>query len=190
MGDAVPQVHQGGQELIHEHHFVPRTGTDRPPPRTSGQHRLPPLVPQRADLGDQSSKHLRRQARDPPIADNHRTSHRTHPDLINDQVWVRRARGRQPCAFIRPVGSHGDFTVVFSSWWSAGWSGCRSRWAGSHGAPVVTQGGRGMRDPSADTATLAYRTLASPGKCLPDGMRRTSHGSDIRNAHRRGWVIA
>jgi hypothetical protein len=38
MGDAVPQVHQGGQEPIHEHQLVLRAGTHRPPPRTRGQH--------------------------------------------------------------------------------------------------------------------------------------------------------
>jgi hypothetical protein len=43
-------------------------------------------MPQRADLGDEFSDHIGRQARDPPVADDQCTSRVSHhTTMINDQ---------------------------------------------------------------------------------------------------------
>ncbi|MET7906479.1 hypothetical protein ABZS86_35530 [Streptomyces sp. NPDC005355] len=62
--------------------YVPAHG---PLPRPRGKPGLMALVPQRADLGDEFSDHTGRQAGDPPVADDHCTSHIPHhTTVIND----------------------------------------------------------------------------------------------------------
>jgi hypothetical protein len=81
---------QGGQQSVDEHQLVLRTGTHGPLPLPGDKSRLVALMPQRADFGDKFSDHIGRQARDPPVADDHCTSRIPHhPTMINDQAARR-----------------------------------------------------------------------------------------------------
>ncbi len=77
---------QGGQQSVDEHQLVLRTSTYGPLPLPGYEPGLVALVPQRADLGNEFSDHVGRQARDSPVADGHCTSHVPHHmTMINDQ---------------------------------------------------------------------------------------------------------
>ena len=65
MGGAMTKVEEGGQEPIDEDQLVFRPGTRGPTTGTRGETSLVPLVPQRADLGDEFGDHSRLQPRDP-----------------------------------------------------------------------------------------------------------------------------
>jgi hypothetical protein len=58
VGDAVAQVHQGGQQPVDEHQPVLCTGADRPPARPIGQSRVLARLPARPQLGDQLRQDL------------------------------------------------------------------------------------------------------------------------------------
>ncbi|WP_238696689.1 hypothetical protein, partial [Streptomyces sp. E5N298] len=78
------KMDERGQEPVDEYQPVLRAGAHRPLTRSSGKPRLVTLLPQRADLLDEFSDHSGSQARDPPIADDHRTRRVPHhPTMIN-----------------------------------------------------------------------------------------------------------
>ncbi|MET7898791.1 hypothetical protein [Streptomyces mirabilis] len=80
------QMNQGGQQPVGEHQPVLRTATPVPASAAGSEPGLVALVPQRADLSDEFSLHIGRQARDPPVADNHCTSRvPDHMTMINNQ---------------------------------------------------------------------------------------------------------
>ncbi|MYW31111.1 hypothetical protein [Streptomyces sp. SID2119] len=64
------KVHERGKEPVDEDHAVLRTGADRTLPRPGRKPGPVPLVPQQPYLSDEFRYHRRRQARDPPVADN------------------------------------------------------------------------------------------------------------------------
>ena len=70
MGDAVAQVHQGGQQPVEKHQPVPGTGSDRPLPRPIGQPCLLTRLPAQSHLGDQLGQDLPGQSGHPAIGDN------------------------------------------------------------------------------------------------------------------------
>ncbi|WP_327720283.1 hypothetical protein OG381_36760 [Streptomyces sp. NBC_00490] len=80
------EMDQGGQQPVDEHQLVLRTSAYGPLPWPGYEPGLVALVPQRADLRDEFTDHVGRQARDPPVADEHCAScipH--HMTMINDQ---------------------------------------------------------------------------------------------------------
>ncbi|WP_260470748.1 hypothetical protein [Streptomyces sp. RP5T] len=80
------EMDQGGQQPVDEHQLVLRTSTYGPLPLPGDEPGLLALVPQRANLSDEFSDHIGRQARDPPFADDHCTSRVPHHmTMINDQ---------------------------------------------------------------------------------------------------------
>ncbi|GGR65912.1 hypothetical protein GCM10010282_68640 [Streptomyces roseolus] len=64
MGDPVTEMDEHGQEPVDEHQPVLRVGSHTPLPRPGGQLCLLTLMPQRAQLRDEFSDHIGRQARD------------------------------------------------------------------------------------------------------------------------------
>lgn len=84
MSGPVAEMDEGGQEPVDEHEPVLRTGAHSTLPRPRGQLGLVTLMPRRAQLGDEFSDHIGRQARNPAIAEDHCTSHGPHhPTMIN-----------------------------------------------------------------------------------------------------------
>lgn len=86
MRGGMPEVHERGQKPVDEHQPVLRSGAHSALPRTGRKLGLVPFVPQRAELCDQFSDHVGRQARDPPVADDRCTRcvpH--HMAMIDDQ---------------------------------------------------------------------------------------------------------
>lgn len=86
VGGGMPEVHERGQEPIDEHQPVLRTRAHSALPRPGRKLGLVPFVPQRAQLCDEFSDHVGRQARDPPVADDRctrRVPH--HTTMIDDQ---------------------------------------------------------------------------------------------------------
>ncbi|GGS56108.1 hypothetical protein GCM10010253_33170 [Streptomyces badius] len=73
MGDPVTKMDERGQQPIDKHQPVLCAGAHGPLPWPGGEPGLVTLLPQRADLFDEFSNHSHSQARDPPIADDHRT---------------------------------------------------------------------------------------------------------------------
>lgn len=75
MSNPVAKMHQRGKQPVDEDQAVLRTGDHRTLPRPGRKPGLVPLMPQRADLGDEFSDHGCRQARDPPVADDRCARH-------------------------------------------------------------------------------------------------------------------
>ncbi len=70
MGDPVTQVHQGGQQPVHEHQPVPGASSDRPLARPIGQPCVLARLPARSQLGDQLRQNLRGQSGHSAIGDS------------------------------------------------------------------------------------------------------------------------
>ncbi|GAA2494421.1 hypothetical protein GCM10023100_10580 [Actinocorallia cavernae] len=70
MGDAVPEMHEGGKHPVSEDQFVLRPGTHDPLPRPVKEYGLMPLVPQRTDLCHEFSDHLGCRPNDPSTPEN------------------------------------------------------------------------------------------------------------------------
>lgn len=86
MGSPVTEMDEGGQEPVDEHQPVLCASTHGPPSLPGGKPGLVALMPQPAYFGDEFSDHIGRQARDPPVADDHCTSRVLHhTPMINDQ---------------------------------------------------------------------------------------------------------
>jgi hypothetical protein len=82
-----PEVHKHGQKPVYEHQPVLRTRAHGPLPRPGRKLDLVPFVPQRAQLCDEFSDHVDRQARDSTVTDDRctrRVPH--HTTMIDDQT--------------------------------------------------------------------------------------------------------
>lgn len=102
MGGAMTKADEGGQDPIDEDQLVFRPGTRGPTTGTRGETSLVPLVPQRADLGDEFGDHSRLQPRDPLASRDrctypapHHTGHdpRSRPQCAD----ANHARARKGC---------------------------------------------------------------------------------------------
>jgi hypothetical protein len=95
MSDLMTKIDQRGQQSVDERQTVLRTDAYSPLPRLRGKSRLVTLLPQRAGFTDQFSDHFMCRARDPPIADKHRTCRIPHHlTMINHSGSARiRSRG-------------------------------------------------------------------------------------------------
>jgi hypothetical protein len=83
---AVSEMHEGGQEPVDEDQPVLRAGAHGPFPRPGRKPGLVSFMPQRAQLINEFSDHLGRQARDPPVADDRCTTRVPHhTTVIDDQ---------------------------------------------------------------------------------------------------------
>jgi hypothetical protein len=80
----VSQMHERGREPVDEHQPVLRARAHRQPPRPGRELGLVPLMPQRSHLSYKFSDHIRRQARDPSIADDHCTRRVPHHTTMID----------------------------------------------------------------------------------------------------------
>jgi hypothetical protein len=77
---------RGRQQPVDEHQLVLRTSACGPLPLPGGETGLMAHVPQPADLSNESSDHIRRQAHDPPDTGDHCTSRVPHHmTVINNQ---------------------------------------------------------------------------------------------------------
>lgn len=86
MRGGMPEVHERGQEPVDEHQPVLRSGAHSTLPRPGRKPGLVPFMPQWAQLCNEFSDHVGRQAREPLVADDRctrRVPH--HTTMIDDQ---------------------------------------------------------------------------------------------------------
>lgn len=159
MGDPMTKMDERGQEPVDEHRPVLRAGAHRPLPRPSSKPRLVTLLPQRADLLDEFSDPSGSQARDPPIADHHRTSRVPHhPTMINHPGSTSH---RLPCT------SSSD--------------GYRRPRCAAAGGPAAARPRRGRRSPQ----HLVHAEVVDRGAAVVNGARLPPERRQPSSSHRK-----